>query len=96
MNPADMDKPSAIYPINIGITAPPATLITITEEAFSVLYPILLMPMAKMVGYMMDMKKYEAKMHITDVMPRPNTTKNIKIVFIRAYTPNSFCSGEIS
>lgn len=39
MNPADMDKPSAIYPINIGITAPPATLITITEEAFFCIIP---------------------------------------------------------
>ncbi len=55
--PIAMDHTSAILPINIGITAPPATAITISEEPFSVFSFNPLMPTAKIVGYMMDIKK---------------------------------------
>ena len=49
---------SPIYPISIGLNAPPATPITMNEEAFLVLSaPTPSKPKAKMVGNMIDMKK---------------------------------------
>jgi len=50
---------SPIYPINIGLNAPPATPITIYEEAFFVSGPMFLKPSANIVGNIIDMKKKE-------------------------------------
>lgn len=58
INPiAILDSP--IYPINMGLKAPPATPITMNEDAFFVNVPISLNPSAKMVGNMIDIKKKE-------------------------------------
>lgn len=56
-NPTAMEEISAIHPISIGTIAPPATAITIIEEAFSRNSPSPLMPSANIVGYMIDIKK---------------------------------------
>lgn len=56
MNPTAMLF-SPINPISIGLKAPPATPITIYDEAFLVRVPIFESPSAKIVGNMIDIKK---------------------------------------
>ncbi len=56
-NPVDIPKLSAINPIMAGNKAPPTMDITINEEAFLVCTPKSLMPNAKIVGNIIDIKK---------------------------------------
>lgn len=48
---------SAIQPMKAGHIAPPATIITSSEDPFLVNPPRFFMPRAKMVGNMIDMQK---------------------------------------
>ena len=56
-NPTAILKESAMYPINGGQKAPPATAITRKDEPFFVSVPKSLIPKAKIVGNMTDIKK---------------------------------------
>lgn len=55
--PIDMVYKSETWPINGGKTAPPTIAITINDAAFLVCGPRSLIPSAKIVGNMIDMKK---------------------------------------
>jgi hypothetical protein len=56
-NPTAILKVSAIYPIRGGQKAPPATAITRNEDPFLVNVPKSLIPSAKIVGNITDIKK---------------------------------------
>ena len=72
---------SPIYPINIGLNAPPATPITIYDEAFLVCTPIPSSPRANIVGNMMDMKKKEIYSAYKDIFPNSNMTRIMHKIF---------------
>jgi len=55
--PTLIDEISAIHPINIGKIAPPTIAITRNDEAFFVFSPRSLIPRAKIVGNIIDIRK---------------------------------------
>ena len=59
MKPRDMSYWSATAPISFGRIAPPMIAMTMNAEAFLARAPSPKMPSAKMVGNMIDMKKYD-------------------------------------
>ena len=65
---------SAIAPINGGQKAPPATAITKNDDPFFVKAPKSRIPNAKIVGNIIDIKKYVENNAITEIVPKPKTT----------------------
>lgn len=80
MKAIDIPELSAIAPMSGGQKAPPATAITKKEEPFFVSEPRSLMPRAKIVGNITDIKKYVLNKAITEVQPRPISTTPVRIV----------------
>ena len=76
MNPTAMLF-SPINPISIGLKAPPATPITIYDEAFLVRVPIFESPSAKIVGNMIDIKKKVVYRAYNDILPRARITRSM-------------------
>ena len=73
-------------PINGGQKAPPATAITKNDDPFFVKAPKSRIPKAKIVGNIIDMKKYVENNATTEIIPKPSTTKTINMTFIKLYT----------
>ena len=72
--PTDMDEISAIKTINIGKIAPPTIAMTINDAHFFVFSPRSLMPRAKIVGNMIDMKKKIRNNAIIETHPKLKLT----------------------
>ena len=76
MNPTAMLF-SPINPMSIGLKAPPATPITIYDEAFLVRVPMFESPSAKIVGNMIDIKKKVVYRAYNDILPRARITRSM-------------------
>ena len=70
---------SATKPINHGIIPPPTTDMIIIELAIFVLLPVLLIPIANIVGNMIDMKKKIAIIAILVTVKTINKDRKILI-----------------
>lgn len=84
-NPTAIEEISAIHPMNIGKIAPPTIAITINDEAFLVFSPKSLIPKAKMVGNMIDIRKNTRNKDIIETHPQPKLTIGNKKQQILAY-----------
>ena len=69
-----IENPSASRPISSGAKAPPRIAITMNDEASLVRGPSPRMPKAKLVGYMIDMKKKLSNRASTGSQPRARIT----------------------
>ena len=65
-----IENVSANQPIKGGMSAPPTITITISKDPNLVCCPNPRMPSAKIVGYMIDMKKQLKKSAETESQPR--------------------------
>src|SRR6202011_4976998 len=69
MKPRERSYRSATAPITFGKIAPPMIAITMNDDAFFAHRPRPKIPSAKIVGNMIDMKKYVRNTHATDTQP---------------------------
>ena len=84
-----MEVISEIHPINGGNTAPPTMDMTMKDEAFLVCGPKLLIPRAKMVGNMIDIKKKTPYNAIMDINPNFPLTTGSNTRHASEYTASS-------
>src|ERR1019366_10061488 len=76
-----------MYPSPGGMMAAPASAITITAPPSLVLGPKSFTPVAKIVGYIIDMKKLVATSAHQPAMPGCRMPTSISAMLISAYTP---------
>lgn|SRR5690606_9269256 len=88
MNAVAIVELSAINPIAGGQKAPPATAITRKDEPFFVSVPKSATPSAKIVGNMIDIKKYVVNNENTETQPISIITITTNMVLIMAYRLN--------
>src|SRR5882757_6075037 len=81
---------SEINPINRGVKAPPIIDITRKEDASLVSSPKSLIPSAKIVGNMIDIKKGVAMTAYTATSPLVDNAMISKVILIQAYIERSF------
>src|SRR5271170_1245616 len=78
--------------MSFGRIAPPMIAITIKYDALFALVPKPKMPRAKIVGNMIDIKKKQRKMQITEIQPALQKISRQVSTLSSAYRPSILCA----
>src|SRR5262249_29187544 len=89
IKPRDRSDMSAIAPITFGKIAPPIMAMTRKEDSFFDRSPRPKMPSAKMVGNMIDIKKYVPRKQNADSQPNFKKIRRQSSVLMAPYSPRS-------